>query len=436
MTVFKALFTSVNGQLSIRPDCPREISYFGGFRSGKSFCMSFALYLICLNYSGTKTIVIRQFLGELKDSSIVQFLDDFQDTKQFVWKKSDKNIVFNNGSQISFRSFSDDEHKIKSSAYEVALFCQAEQVPLSLFQQALGRLSGVRLPKPLVFCEGNPSEGWCKDRYIETNKKELKRKGILFVEGTTYDNESNISKDYIATLLENYPQDYIDRYVFGTWDKTSARVYTALADHHKIDPIRIMPHHYRCIAFDHGVTNDSCLLFMAKDEHGKVYVYDEWTKKHASLNDIYQAANKYGRLPIVADTSIKQTTVRGGDEFGSVYGDLAAMGLWLIDAIKKDKAANILLVNSYFHQNKLHIFRQCEYTWNQHKRYQYRHDKKEEVVKKDDHACDSLQYGLRHLQTITTTGPIDLFESKARGLTLKQYTERHEPKEIHGGYIT
>ena len=112
------------------------------------------------------------------------------------------------------------------------------------------------------------------------------------------------------------------------------------------------------------------------------------------------------------------------------------MGLWLIDAIKKDKTANILLVNSNFHQNKLHILSNCEYTWGQHKRYQYKHDKKDEVVKKDDHACDSLQYGLRHLQTIKTTGPMDLFGVKPRGPTLKEATERHEPKEIHGGYLT
>ena len=85
--LFKALFAMQDGKLVIRPDCFREYSFFGGFRSGKSFCMTLCLFLICCNYPGCKTIVIRQFLGELKDSSIVQFLDDFEHTGQFVWKK-------------------------------------------------------------------------------------------------------------------------------------------------------------------------------------------------------------------------------------------------------------------------------------------------------------------------------------------------------------
>jgi PBSX family phage terminase large subunit len=431
--VFHAIF---NSDGTMKQDCPNEIACFAGFRSGKSFVMMLIVFLLCVQYPRTHFCVIRQTYGELKDSSIIQFLNDFEGTGQFNWRKSDRDALFANGSIISFRAFSDDSSKVKSSNFDGCLMVQAEECDYSLFLQVLGRLSGKNLPKPILLTEGNPSESWCKHRFAERTQEELERESILFVQGTTYDNEANIPKDYIKMLLKQYPQDYIDRYVFGNWNKTSARVYTALADHHKIEPIRIMPNNYRCIAFDHGVTNDSCLLFLAKDEHEKVYVFDEWTKKHASLNDIYQAANKYGRLPIVADTSIKQTTVRGGDEFGSVYGDLAAMGLWLIDAIKKDKTANILLVNSYFHQNKLHIFSHCEYTWGQHKRYQYKHDKKDEVVKKDDHACDSLQYGLRHLHTIKTTGSIDLFAAKPRGPTLRERTERHEPKEIHGGYLT
>ena len=421
MTLFNALFMNEGGKLKLKEDSPREIAFFGGFRCGKSFVCSFSLFLICISYPGTKAIVIRQFLGELKDSSIVQFLDDFEHTGQFVWKKSDKNVVFHNGSQISFRSFSDDESKIKSSAYSVSLFVQAEEVDYALFNQTLGRLSSTLLPKPLLLVEGNPSESWCKDRYAEPSKAELESKGILFIEGTTYDNESNISKDYIQTLLDNYPQDYIDKYVFGKWNKTSERVYTAMADHHKCKALKIHSHYYKCIGFDHGVKNDSSLVWMAKDSEGKVYVYDSWQKKQASLNDIYQAANKYGRLPVIFDTSIKNTQARGGDNFGSIYGDLSEMGLWLIDAVKKDKQANILLVNQYFHQNNLLIFEHCEYVWKQHKRYQYKHNKPEEVVKKDDHSVDAVQYALRYLDKIEVRGPMDRFKAVNKGPSLRDY---------------
>ena len=97
------------------------------------------------------------------------------------------------------------------------------------------------------------------------------------------------------------------------------------------------------------------------------------------------------------------------------------MGLWLIDAIKKDKQANILLVNQYFHKNNLLIFEHCEYVWKQHKRYQYKHNKPEEVVKKDDHSVDAVQYALRYLDKIEVKGPMNRFKVTDPRPTIKDY---------------
>ena len=401
--IFNSVFKYVDNKLVQRDDCPREIAYWGGFRSGKSFVTNLILYLLAINYPGMTACVIRNFYTELLDSSLKQLKDDFGAHGQFTVKGKPADAIFKNGSTINYRSFSDDASKIKSTNYDVVLMCQAEECDYDVFVQAIGRLSGQNVVKPFIMTEGNPSESWAKDRYKERNKKELDEDNILFVEGTTYDNQSNISKDYIPTLLKVYDQEFIDRYVLGSWNMTSSRIYTALADHHKMKPLYLQKNWYKCVAFDHGVASDSALVWLCKDDHNNIYVYDEWHKKNASLNDIASAATANGRLPIIFDTSIKNTQTRGGDNFGSVYGDLAEKGLWLIDAIKKDKTANILLVNSLLHQHKLHFFDHCSYTWSQHQRYKFK--KGEEIFKKDDHAVDCVQYGVRYLKNITVERP-------------------------------
>ena len=46
---------------------------------------------------------------------------------------------------------------------------------------------------------------------------------------------------------------------------------------------------------------------------------DEWHKKNASLNDIASAATANGRLPIIFDTSIKNTQIIEDDVNGAFY---------------------------------------------------------------------------------------------------------------------
>ena len=408
----------------IKKDSPREVAFFGGFRCGKSFLCSLIIFLICSNYPKTEALICRHTYGELKDSSIAQFKDSFPPEKyKYKYKVADRECIFKNGSRISFRAFSDDASKIKSSSYDVALLVQAEELPHELFLQVLGRLSGKAIPKPLLFTEGNPSDSWCKERYADKSKEELEDQGILFVEGTTYDNEDNIPKDYIKTLLDQYPEDFVDKYVLGNWNKTSDRVFTAIQDHHKIRPFKIHTYYYKVVGFDHGMVNDSAMVWLAKDEFGKTYVFDEWHKKKASLKDIYIAARKYGNIPIIADFSMK-TKDR---DFGSTWNDLKRMGLNLIECTK-DKKANILQVNQAFHQNRLSFFENCSYTWEQHKRYRYKRqrnsaeNRKDDVIKKDDHSVDALMYGFRYLNAIQVKSPRG-FSSQPRGPSLKDWVE-------------
>lgn len=344
------------------------------------------------------------------------------ETWQYEYKAGEQCLDFKNGSKIVLRAF-DDPQKVRSTTYDIAYVSQAEEISSLLFDEILGRLRGKVLPKTILIHEGNPAEGYIKDRIIEPEPETLVKKGIFLIgEVRTDENAKHLPDNYITRLLDTYDEAKRARFLYGRWDRLTDRVYSALADHHYIEPIKIHKHYHRAIGLDYGVTSDTAIVYVYKDEHENVIVWDEWKKPKATLEDIYNACHKYGQLPVVADTNIKNNVLRD-NQFGSIWGDLSAMGLRLIAAQKGDKNANILLVNQYLHQNRLHFFKHCEYTIKQHKRYQYKRDS-EEVVKKDDHSVDALQYVLRYLDKIQVKGPIDVYGPRPRGPTLKDYTVR------------
>jgi phage terminase large subunit len=411
-----------DGEGNLRTDHNyNHFAFFGAFRCGKSFFMMLATLVLCKRYSGCNASMIRMTYGELTDSCIVQFLEAFPpEENDYVYKTGTREIIFNNKSRLTFRAF-DTDSKIKSNNYDFVVLVQAEEIYESLYLQLIGRLSGQAIPRPLILTEGNPADCHLKDLYIDSTKEFREENGIYFISGETADNKGNLPDNYIENLKRNYPEDYLDRYLYGGWNKTSDRVYTAMQDFHKIRDVPVQSHWFKCVGFDHGIVNDSAAVFCAKDEYGNIYVFDEWKKKGATLEDIHAACVTWGNLPVVADFSMKSGRV----DAASLWEDLLNLGLQLIECTK-DKTANILLVNQAFHRNELKIMESCEYTWGQHKRYQYKkasmtgtENRKEQVRKFDDHSVDALQYAVRYMKDIKVQSR-DAFEMGYNQPTLKE----------------
>jgi hypothetical protein len=226
------------------------------------------------------------------------------------------------------------------------------------------------------------------------------------------DNEANLDPKYMEGLLRDYPQDYIERYIYGGWDRTSDRVYTAFKAHHITPKIWIQKHFYVCIGYDHAGINDTSLVWVAKDESGNMFICDEWHKSQAQFHEVCKALTRHGNLNIIADYSMK-TPDR---DQGSWWLDLQQQGFRLFEANKASKFDNILLVNKLFHQNKLFIFDTLDYVIKQHKGYKYKparlnetENRREEVVKKDDHSVDAVQYAVQYLKNIEVDSPAKVF---------------------------
>jgi len=454
LEVFNKILTQ---SATLQDDCPEEISVFGGFGNGKSLVVMLITYILCRTYTKTKWIFCRATGPQLDDSVIAQFKDLFpEEISGYRFKVKDKEAHFKNGSIIFFRAFDGERvRRVLSTSYDGASICQAEEIYHTLFLQIFGRLRGKVLPKKILLLEGNPDDSWPKKRYIDVLKSEKKAEYLscdcskeetdikhtinltilpkeehirrsytlskicdrcnkkkatrFYIEATSAVNRKNLPDGYIDRLKANYPPEWFSRYVLSEWDKTTDKVWPEFKmDFHVVNPFEIKSHWYKAIAFDHGIVNPSAMLWGCVDENKNLYIYDEFYEKGQLPDDLVKANLKYGPIPTVADTSIKTPDKKN---FGTLWDDLKRQGMNLVEA-KKNKTFNILLVNQLLHQKRLFIFRNCVHLIEEIEGYKWKkadiagqENRKEEVVKKDDHACDALQYLVRYLKDIKVIDP-------------------------------
>lgn len=380
-----------------------EFAYFGGFGSGKSFIVMLATYQICLMYPSTPWLYVRETYPELNDSVIPQFNALFN-YNGYEYFKAEREARFSNGSVISFRAF-DRDTKILSNEYAGASFCQAEDIPEELFLQTLGRLRHRRsgLPKNIRLIEGNPSNTWVKRRY-----KDEKPIDVWVTETTTYDNPY-LPKEYVETLIKNYPDNWVNRYVYGEWENFDEMVFPEFKEKQiVIMPILQMPKHFKkAVGGDYGYRNPSAWIWGAIDYDGNIIVNDEWYQKEMTPDEIAKAYMKHGRLAAPYDYSTKRPDRDGK----SVWTELEKNGVLLIPS-NKDEMKNITTINMLMKQGRLKITSNCVNLIKELKGYKWKKMKlgeeknfPEQTIDKDNHAIDAMCYLVNYLEDLKSSDP-------------------------------
>lgn len=428
LKVFNALFNE-NGTL--KQDCPREVAFFGAVRCGKSYLYQLIGFLLANRYDKCRILWVRDTYGQLKDSVIKQFNDDFGRYSAFEYKKTEREAVFPNGSTIKFRAFDIDGLGILSSEYDMIVFCQAEDVFEQWFMLALSRLSGNVLPKPIMLCEGNPANTWVKKRYKDATREELLSKDILFVEAGTLENAKNLPVNYIEMLRANYSPQFFNRYVMGGWEQIDEMVFDSFRQNeHVIDPVdtKYIVNFKQRSGLDYGWVNPTAIVWGYIDFDGCLTIFDEWGGSKQTPKEIALQANRYGKMVIVADYSIKRPDRDGR----SVWLDLCDAGLNLLES-NKQELANIQLANTLFKTGRLKISRSCVNLITEIKDYKFKrlklgqeqtHNTPEETVDKNNHYIDALLYLIASLEELKSHDPKLLKEKeslKAKTFEMPEY---------------
>ena len=377
------------------------VGFFGGIGNGKTYAGILKGLARVLDPSEPPQLgmISRLTYPELRDSTQRTF---FELTHMFgllpgihyTYNKQENRVAFTNGHEIVFRSL-DDPAKLLSINLGWFYIDQAEEVSEEVFLTLLGRLRAVAKPK--CWITGNPlGHNWVWHRFIHDPVE-----GNVMYNARTDENVANLPPGYIESLINNYNEIWVNRYLYGSWDAFSGQIYPDFNQRTHVVPDREIPHAWRrFIAIDHGRTNPTAVLWGAVDQDDNLWIYREHYEAgqdvdyHASVINSHKREGRYETY--VIDPSTGAGKKDDPETIGNRYRQLEVP----VVGANNDVQGGIDKVTQYLKLDKIKIMKSCtnllkeiiNYQWEQPSASRVDMNQPEKPLKKDDHAVDSLRY--------------------------------------------
>lgn len=372
----------------------------GGFGTGKTTSLCLEVIYELLKFPNNYGLLGRKELPELKSTTLKELLDILPPELIYDHNKQDRYIKLINKSELYYMNLDDARaavNKITSLNLGFAAIDQLEEINEEVFLAIRGRLRRENSHRNF-FATCNPAgHDWIYNRW-----KLNPTKNYELFEATTLEN-IYLPEDYILDLL-SYPEKWIKRYVYCSWDDFEGLVYDEFTEAlHTFDgdyePNENDTHIH---VLDYGFRNPTCILFAATDYDGITRIYDEYYQSETLIEDIAMGYRKnpfWEKAIRIADPSIHRVERDGNN----VAGEFDRFGVYW-DRADNDVRQGINRVNQLFKNGKLLIHRRCRnllreignYKWKSIKPGQMRNEY-EEPIKKDDHAMDCLRYIANYL---------------------------------------
>lgn len=418
--------------LALREGSPKYIRYVGGIGSGKTLIGCVAVLTWAVQYPGDY-LIARQFMPELKDTTLKTFLDivHMVGKEVMIEHRVAENIVRirsrNGVATILFRGLEEPD-KLRSLNLNGFYIDEAAQVSEAAFMLLQGRLRG-RYVRKGILTQNSGGHDWTWRWFVkkDTFKDEKTKAEFVSIKAPSTENK-HLPDGYVETILQSWSDERIRREIYADEDAFEGQVYQEFrSDTHVIKPFKIPDEWTRVIGADHGFRNPSAWLWGAVDYDGNVYIYREFYKKEWLIEEIvkgklwpdgrkepgvldmmYDPAKKaYEHISeIRIDPSTRARRGTNGKSDWDAYVDALPEGMPLLPANNEktagiDRVKSYLKINAKTHKPKLFIFDTCANLVEEIAKYRYeelplsqqgKKNEKEEPRKVDDHACDALRY--------------------------------------------
>jgi phage terminase large subunit-like protein len=370
--------------------------------------------------NGIKKIILPEVARWLPPSMLIN--GSWEDS----YEKSSRTLRLVNDSFVEFMSYDQDKDKFAGTSRHYVWF--DEEPPEGIFNENLLRLADVNgtwamTMTPLI------DMSWTIDRLYEPAfGKDHPNIDVWEVntEENKYVNESTLD-----ILLEGLDESERQARKAGKFLSHTGSIYGSVLTTDIIVPDLIGTSRWKSLMapssrwghfgmLDHGFTNPTAFLLAAFDEEGRVIVYDEYYQAGKTIRENTEEILKLIRERevgahlqyIVADPAIRQTSAITGTTTQTEY---AEHGLYLSPG-NNDVRAGINRVFNRLSKNQIYISERCEKLLWEMKRYRWdtfasektktKNNPKETPMKKNDHACDALRYGI--VSRPTLPGEVDI----------------------------
>lgn len=380
---------------------------------GKSRALCEEALDLCLDFPGNIGFIGRKDLTDLKKTTLKTLLEEVIPADMIASQnKQEKEIVLINGSKIIYGELKDIE-SLRSLNLGFFVIDEATEVDEKAFHMLRTRLR-LNLPgiKRYALLASNPTPGWVKRMFVDRELSDS-----IFVKALPRDNPY-LPDGYEEALRETLPELWIRRYLEGDWSAFEGQVYPEFDRRvHVIDPFDIPAGKVwqKFGSIDFGLTSPTAVLAFAVDFDGNVFVYDEYYRANATIEDHVSAILEMGYKDwymcyIDPATSAKTRETKSG--YISVRQELAQYGIYTIPA-NHDILAGISAVSSYLRVKKdrihpitgkrgspsLFIFSHCKNLINELEDYCWAEGSDGVMIDRpapnqSDHAVDALRYFL------------------------------------------
>jgi len=412
--------------------------YGGGFGSGKTIVGAWHALMLSLWYPRNFGLVGRSSYPELRDTTRRELLNlpIYVDNEEVPlvesplvksFNKSENHLVFANGSEIVFRSLDDAFGKIKSLNLGWFWVDETTEIAEEVWLGLEGRLRRAKVPHVGLGTTNPEGHDWVWKRFIASAQKvdripnanpTIPEKIRAYSDNsfllTAYSSDNKyLPKDYVPNLVARYPDEWVKRYIYGSFDTFSGLIYSMYRDDepHLFDPMKveIKDDWYRFVALDWGYRNPTAIYWFAVDYDGNVFIYDEYYsggKIVSEVAEIIKAKSNGQKIQqYLIDPSTKNRTALNGL---SIMDEFADCGLFFNPA-NNDVRAGINRMQEYLKVQsngfpKMRISKRCVELRNELQLYRWKdlkagatQDAPEKPVKKDDHAVDAVRYGVSFL---------------------------------------
>jgi phage terminase large subunit len=390
--------------------------YSGGFGSGKSLCGCREAIYTALKFPGSFGMVGRLRFKDLENTTQRTFWQQLDSMglrrKPYLVDFNQRTQIakFGNGSEILFTGL-DDEMKLRSAEYSWMYVDEGSEVPDDIYRTLLGRL---RFKKPLqLWVTTNPgASGWIRRNFVQQS-----RQGFEWFHAPTTENH-HLPKDYLDSLLADYPAVWRERYIQGSWSAFEGQVFTAADENiHLIDDWSPTPEHLIYEGWDFGYRNPTAVVWYAVHPNGEepIVVFAEHEAREQMppwhVHQIKAIYNHFKLNPAqiyrFGDPAGAQVQGLRGRSYVEEYSDL---GLHGIQPSTKEPSTRALRIGKLLSTRiatkdgsvpAIQFCRRTRRTWDSLLSYRYAQsrsqtgeDPKEAFHKENDHLVDALGYAL------------------------------------------
>lgn len=182
----------------------------------------------------------------------------------------------------------------------------------------------------------------------------------------------------------------------------SGQVYPILEEDYSCKPFEIPRNWLKCAGLDVGWNRTACVWFATNPADGVSYIYSEHYRGQAEPSVHAQGIKARGPwIPIAIDPAARGRSQDNGLQLIELYAEL---GLDVFKA-NNEVEAGILAVFDRLSSGKLKIFTTCENLLAEMRLY--RRDEMGKILKKNDHACDAMRYGVMSALDCAIKEPMD-----------------------------